>query len=228
MWGIDAYERTARLIPALLVLAPVTAVSWGLWGPWHISTPLLLISLLVLSVPFAEWARLRGRKKQRTLWAKCGGSPLATTLAKSTDGWSEEFRQRALSRLNRLYPDETPVGGDPEDYELVATLAAAYARETGSQTVFPENVSYGFARNSYGLRLLGIATASGCILLLATAVVTDLYSTNAKLVAALAVSVAILSWWLFEVNEKKAHDAGDRYAQAVIRWLASEPTDLSK
>lgn len=223
MWGLDAYERTARLIPALLVLAPSAAALWGLWGSWQISTPLLLILLLVLSVPLAEWTRKQGRKKQDSLWSNWGGSPLAIALRQPSAAHLEEFRHRALSRLNHLYAEETPTGGS-EDYELIAALAASYAREGGSQTVFPENVSYGFARNSYGVRPVGIAIAGATLLLLVIVFLADLSSNTAGLIMALSVSASTLCWWLFGVNKGRVRDAGDRYATAVIRWLASEPT----
>lgn len=221
MWGVDAYERTARLIPALLVLVPFAVVLLDLWGPWHITAPVFLVLLLILSVPLSEWTRRRGRKKQPILWARWGGSPLATALSGPSEGWFEEFRHRAISQLRDKYPEVRPIGGEEENHELLAALAAAHAREVGSQGVFAENVSYGFARNTYAIRWVGFGVAVACIPVVE-------YSHNCldlpRSIPSLVVASLAAAWWLFGATEKRVRDAGTRYATAVIRWLASEPT----
>lgn len=221
MWGIDTYERTARLVPALVVFAPVGVVLWDIWGPWNVSVPVFLVVLLVLSVPLAEWTRRRGRKKQPTLWAKWGGSPLATALAEPTEGWCEEFRQRSLSQLHDKYPEVRPIGNNEEDYELMASLAAARSRETESKGVFAENVSYGFARNAFAIRWVGFGVAIACALAVE---VVSICLDRPRSVVALSVALLTAGWWLIGATEKRVRDAGNRYANAVIRWLASEPT----
>ena len=222
MMALDIYDRIARLAPALLVILPVIVTLDVLVSIFHIRTPVTVyMSLLfAVSIPLTQWVRNSGRKVQRKLWTDWGGSPLAIALANPCDSSSKILCSRAIRRLCSLYPDMIPIDDSVFDYEIVGTLAAAYARTTGSRIVAPENASYGFARNAYGIRIIGIIIAATCLIVLS---LFTIYSWDTASWIAIMVVAFTFGWWMISVREKAVKRAGDRYANAVIRWLASEP-----
>ncbi len=222
MMALDIYDRIARLAPALLVILPVVVTLDVLVSFFHVNSPITvyLALLFAVSVPLTEWVRNSGRRIQEKLWTDWGGSPLAIALANPRDSSSKMLCSRAIQRLHSLYPDIVPIDDSVFDYETVGTLAAAYARTNGSRIVAPENASYGFARNAYGIRTIGIVIAVTCLIVL----LVFIYYTwdPASWIAILVVTFTFV-WWMISVREKTVKRAGDRYANAVIRWLASEP-----
>ena len=224
MGRIDSYELRARVVPGLMILVPPSMTIMALWSdPWpNISLPIYFVITAIVSIPLGRYVRHHGKSIQAKLWQSWGGSPLALGLANNPYGISEDLIRRALIRLHKLYPHETPCGGPPSQYESVARMAAAYVTESGSQVVASENVAYGFARNTFGVRRTGMTVSAVCFGVLGGYLFC---SIQPVVWVALAVVLVMLAWWSFGVTEEKVQQAGIQYAKAVIRWLASEPID---
>lgn len=224
MLRFDNYELKARIVPGFLLLVSPSVTVISLYrNAWpSISLPIFLTIFLIVSVPLSRYVRQHGKSIQAELWQDWGGSPLAVSLADNPYGISEHLIRRALIRLSKLYPGETPCGGSPSQYETVARMAAAYSTESGSPVVTAENIAYGFARNTFGVRRTGISVSAVCAVVLGSYLFC---SVQPVIWLALTVVLIMLLWWLFGVTEEKVRTAGIQYAKAVIRWLGSEPID---
>ena len=92
--------------------------------------------------------------------------------------------------------------------------------------LFKENISYGFRRNSYGIKWLAVILA----LLPIIVVVVDLLVKNVSIVnvdelttwVSICFSVVLFIWWAFVVRVEWVKDAATAYA---VRLLASCETD---
>lgn len=224
MWKPDTYSVIARLTPAVILLTPIGIAIWTTYPEGWPSIPSQVYFLIVpvFSFPLSVFVRTKGKKVQKKLWMKWGGSPLAIALIASRDKTTDTVTNRAVVRLNELFPDTIQPDSSVSEYEAVTSLVAAYTTEIGTRVVASENQAYGFYRNSYGIRPMGIVVSAGCFLGLGLAVFPPRQS---EIWLALGVSGVALAWWTFGVKESIVREAGDRYANAVVRWLASNPED---
>ena len=224
MWKPDAYYVIARLSPAIVLFSPMGVTIWATYPEGWPGFPHQIYYLLVpvVSFPLSAFVRTKGRHIQKQLWATWGGSPLAIALAASKNESTGTIRDRAVVRLSELFPDVLTNDGSASECETVTSLIAAHTTDIGTHVIASENQAYGFYRNSYGIRRMGIITSAGCILVSGLAF---LHSQQADIWPALGLSGVVLAWWIFGVKESVVREAGDRYADAVVRWLASNPSD---
>src|SRR4051794_16665179 len=169
IYWLDDYERSARLLPGLIVLAPVAVslvglgislVSWtaSLGGAAHVvAGPVLL----------ARHVGNKGRALQEQLFRSWGGPPTTRLLTTERDRPVVDQRRRNVERVTGLaLPSATPQVGSPE-----AAICDAAVLDLRSRTrdharfplVFSENKSYGFERNLLAVRREGLICASICV-----------------------------------------------------------------
>ncbi len=230
----DSYSRTARLMPALLVALPVSltaiaavpvAASW--WG--RVSGLIIASGVPVL---VTQVVRDRGRRAQEALFESWGGPPTTAFLR-----WSGPESKRIVARRHELLarltdsrlPDERaetldPVAAD-EEYAMATTALRELTRSDQFPLVLKENISYGFRRNLFGCRELGIGGA-----LVAAAAVGLLEFTNMRLpTSGLGVLLAFdalscIVWWRI-VTADWVRRAAEFYASRLLdslEALASE------
>lgn len=226
MWNHDSYSLVARLSPAVLLLVPVMVTFGTLYAGSLVVLPLpvYLLCTSAISFPLARFVRTRGKTLQASLWSKWGGSPLATALAKPIGGISQTLHDRALSELRTLFPKETPVEGPISAYENVGTIIATHTTEIGARVIAKENLAYGFARNTLGVRQIGIFASATCML---TLTILQVCGNQLGIWISVAINGISLAWWIISVKEQRVREAGDRYAEAVVRWLAAQPSGQS-
>lgn len=225
-WGLDRYERGARLYPAILTVAPIL-ISLVLWLPASKSLlaagggTLLSAGLVALLVNFA---RFRGRAVQQQLVARWGGLP--TLLAIRHDGalidQSTRLRYHsALRSRGQEVPTVAEQARDPEKADsLFATALSWLISNTQDRRVYArlkdENIAFGFRRNLLGLKPVGLVlsllTAVGS--LAAWLIVPDHKETS--LLTGIAGIAASLLWTLV-IRPSFVRDAGDAYATELLR-----------
>ncbi|MET0183736.1 MAG: hypothetical protein ABW199_12710 [Caulobacterales bacterium] len=230
----DSYNRQARLYPSLIAILPalivvllilptvfsgnIGAVFLGIIG----STGLLFY--------IAEAGRSLGKRAETELLVKWGGWPTTIWLRHESEFLSRTTRGRYLAKLGERIPNlqfptpeserHNPRAAD-ELYASAVDWLKEQARGPKYRLVAVENAAYGFRRNLFGLKAIGVLISVVAILSIAALIVfswpkVGWEQQNAiQVVAGIAV-VFILLAWLWLVNEDWVRQAADAYARALL------------
>ncbi len=227
----DEYERRARLTPALLVVLPL-ALATVAWFPTRFAGWAVFWAIVVGcggTVLLAQLARDRGRQRQRKLFQSWGGSP-TVLLLRHREASNKTTLMRWHRKLREMLPDvQVPSAEDEladptqadEVYEAFGVLLREKTRDrTKFPLVFEENCNYGFRRNLWGMKSLGITgaiigvVAIAVLLLLNTRVRQD--STPPVAYVAGALDALLLIVWTALVTPAWVKTAADAYAMRLL------------
>ncbi|MBP1313920.1 hypothetical protein [Herbaspirillum sp. 1130] len=156
----DPYERQARLIPALLVLASPAIMVIALYGEKATLLSGILSTLLACGLLFllSDAARQLGKSKEKALWKKWGGTPTTQVLRHSDDTFDEVSKGRYHATLANAmgiqFPTKADEQADPSKADAIYASAGNLLRNATRDTkmfvlLFKDNISYGFRRNGY-------------------------------------------------------------------------------
>lgn len=226
----DTYTWKARIQPAALTGLPaaLAIIAWtppdhlwwsGLSGSlaWAIATGLL-----------AELGRDRGKRMESKLFRSWNGAPATQRLrlrGSSNPVLIHRLREKAAKAVPDLaLPSEEEEQARPEAADEIYETVVAELRERarGDDLVFHENCSYGFRRNLWGLRPLGIAISLGALLASGARVYIDTRGNEpfgSTSVVAAAITTALLIGWLFWFTRSWVRIAADAYANALFGFL---------
>jgi len=229
--GLDAYTFRTRLLPALLVLLPagLAALAWfpELQASW---TPILSLVVACGGIALlAQVGRDRGRAKEPMLYASWGGKP-TTRLLRHRDAPNKVLLARRHAKLQELLSDvqiPTPVEeqADPAKADEVYDACVAFLIEKTRDRqrfpiVFDENCNYGFRRNLWGLKPIGIAVAAVSAALVGALIVVTVRVNRADLpalaVAAGGAHVAMLLAWVLWFTPDWVKATAEAYAERLL------------
>ena len=236
---LDAYERPARLLPALLVLLPVPVLVVCFFGSVKIvaTSAISVIAYCGAGYALARIARNAGKGIQDRLFVKWGGAPTTQLLRHSNKHFDahtkERFHAVLSAGLGKVLPNPTSELAEPaaadELYRAAAIWLIGQTRDTKRfPLVFKENVSFGFHRNALGVRWFGVTVTLACLFIaMVNAKVLGRSSPYFSLerlaqlspVAALffGVSCLMLLAWLFWLGEVATKRAGFAYAERLLQ-----------
>ena len=240
----DTYGLRARVQPALLALLPVF-ITIAVWFPGLYDRAVGLIGVAtacgVLAV-LANVARARGRKVQPRLYAKWGGEPTTRWLSHAGDHLDPLTKARYHAYLSEHIngwraPSEERESRDPRSAEVAYESAVRWLRERPGEgprysLISKENVSYGFRRNLYGLKPVGLPLAvicvAGNVIAGGLSSLGELVDFPPEAVASLVLSLVAVVVWIGIVRETWVRDAGDSYARALLATCDQTVTDNSE
>lgn len=225
---LDVYTLRARVYPGLLALLPL-GITYAAAFPKQVTSltslgPLLLAAgaLYLLS----QFIRQAGKAKEPVLWRKWGGKP-TTALLRLRVPVTPPSRDLVRSRLARIAPDVVlptlqeeradPAAADRRYDAAVSVLREATRSIEQFPVVFAENVTYGFRRNTWAIKPVGVVFS--LVALLAAAVVArqgGAKSPTPLLWVALAMDIFFTAFWLFTVTEKWVRRSAIAYAEALF------------
>jgi hypothetical protein len=236
----DEYRRRARLQPMLLVLLPPCFVIGMLvpegLGTWGILTRLgaAAVASLASAVGFTtlleQLGRDQGKIKEPGLWASWGGAPTTQMLRhRERNLCNPALRARYHRKLQQLVPDlRLPSAADETACPAAADqIYDAYVRYLIAQTrdrekfplVLEENINYGFRRNLWGMRPVGIVLSAVASAMSAYFLYLGLKFADPLWIAWAAVligSVCLLTWWLFRIRRAWVFIPAKAYAQRLL------------
>jgi len=226
----DAYDRAARLQPALVtLLAP--AVTLFVWAPASYETAGVIASVIATFGGLhllMHQARAAGRRIQRQLYSQWGGQPTTLWLRATSQKLAPPTRQRYLEKLSALVttfsiPDPNLEDATPSANDLLYTAAVDWLRATmklhsdKSTAIDRENRSYGFRRNLRGLKPLGLTIALGTLLANIILIMNQIPTPDLLLAyGSAAVSGIVTMAFCCIVTDNWVRDAADAYAQALL------------
>lgn len=228
----DEFSLSARVRPALLALLPLIVVTY-ISAPSLYNIVAMLFSIIVacgLVTALAHYARHQGRITEKRLYASWGGKPTTmmlrkadTTLdpytktryhkylAEQIDGWaapSVEDEQKSQDTTDKLYDS------------AVRWLLEKARDKKQYRLLFKENISYGFRRNSRGIKRFGTV----CSLVSLTLIFVSIYPSTEYLnikkyileYSSSVFSIIMLVWWLVVVNDAWVKDSAESYALRLL------------
>jgi hypothetical protein len=231
----DQYTIRARVLPALLVALPAGLAALA-WFPTGLPGGSIIAGLLAWSgatVLVAQLGRDAGRRKQPELFRSWGGPPTTKRLRHAGKGnrvTRERVHKKLATLMRKKLPSAAEEAADPgaadEAYEACVDFMKGRTRDRKKfNLVFEENCNYGFRRNLWGLKPIGLALAVAA--LAATAVLPVVQQgplTVAGMRPALvpgAIILAILLAWIFIVTPRwvavPAHAYAERLLEATER-----------
>jgi len=226
----NSYTRRARLEPALITALPLGLatlawfptgiVGWGLfWGliAWSGGTALL-----------AQVARDRGKKQEPKLFQSWGGKP-TTRFLRHRDVPNKFILERRHRKLTTLLPDlnipsANQEHADPQKADEIYEACTAYLLERTRDTkqfplIFEENCNYGFRRNLWGIRPIGIVLSllgvTAVLVVIGLDLKKDTMPTPIVLTAAL-VNILLAGAWVFYFRPEWVRTTAEAYAERLL------------
>jgi hypothetical protein len=228
--GLDEYSRNARLKPALLTALPaaLTVATWssggvtgwsGAWGLFVAAGGTWFLSQL---------ARDRGKRKERELFEGNGGRPTELLLSHNHAPNKVTLAQRH-AKLGRLMP-QVPIPSvadeqnEPSRTREIYTAWVSYliSRTRDDRLLLQENISYGFRRNLWGLKPVGLVVSVGSAVVLGLQLFSDAslhIAVSSIDVVAQLVNVLAIVCWLFLVAPDWVLVPGRAYAERLMEAL---------
>lgn len=242
--AFDAYDRTARIYPALLAIAPIF---WTVW----VFHPELLVdgkkifgsvgALLVGMTLFANIARHMGKKVEERLNIARGGWRTTVILRHRDDTINQYTKKRYHERLTELckglkLPSPNEENHDPKDADAKYRSATECLKELRRGNKYhlldKENALYGFRRNLLGIKPVGnlITTIMTGVALIAwwlniprsfdtlSSVLTDMAS-RWQVYSLIFLDLGYITLWILIVRPDFVNQASNEYALALFRTL---------
>lgn len=226
----DAYDRQARLYPALLLIAPVVVTVVAMFSSMLTGLQSLGASLMGFGGAFllTQLARDAGKQGEKALFEIWGGLPSVAIFRHRDTRLDAITKARYHKKLAGLVkeakaPTVEQENADPASADLVYSAWSNYLRVNTRDTkkfnlLFHENVSYGYRRNIWGLRFFGIAVS----LFSGIACGIRLYITyqssgrlDDTLVGGAAFASTLLLLWVFRFTSSWVRMPADAYAERL-------------
>jgi hypothetical protein len=185
----------------------------------------------------ADFARSRGKEREKPLWDRWGGVP-STQLLRHFDTTfnvvSKDMYHTFLSRkIGKPFPSANDEKRDPTAADAIYGAATNWLRqatrdEKTYRLLLNDNISYGFRRNGFAMRRLGITVCLGVVAWVflrhgispfvahvrAAPDAENLFSTGEW--TSLAVAFLLLLAWIGFFNEAAVRSAAFSYADKLI------------
>lgn len=167
----NPYVWRARLQPAMIVALPVGLAVLA-WSPGGVAGWGVVWSFFVFcggTALMAQVARDRGKTREFWLFKRWGGKP-TTRLLRHRDSRNMVLLSRRHARLQELVAgvqiptakqeEKNPAKADQVYDSCTAFLLEKTRDKKQFPLVFEENCNYGFRRNLWGMKPLGILTSA--------------------------------------------------------------------
>ena len=228
---LDKYTYCARLLPALAVLSPLLMVLflilpsvWKALGA--LSAAGLSASLIFL---LAQCGRDLGKKKEPMLYKRLGGKPSTRLLRHADSSLSPVTKHRYHHFLvaNGFHlPTIQQETADPAAADCVYDSAADWLRartrdKLANELLLAENINYGFRRNLWAMKPLGIGICIGMSAVLDALFVGGFaaHSLTALITITLAaIMLAELAFWLLVATPEWVAIPAEAYAKTLLEY----------
>ncbi|MBD2505148.1 hypothetical protein [Anabaena azotica] len=229
--NFDDYTRRARLGPALLTVLPISLTVIGCFPNDY--TVLAIITALGIAnggtALLAQIGRNIGKRKEAELFQSWGGKPTTQKLRHRNTS-NKAILERRHKKLQLLIPDihiptlleenSNPQEAD-EIYELCTKFLIDQTRDVSRfNLIFEENCSYGFHRNLWGLKFIGIPLS-----LIGTLIITGFIIYSCSIgktsISPLTITSGVINFiflliWIFLITPDWVKPVAESYAERLL------------
>lgn len=232
---VDPYTLKARVYPGLLILMPPATTLAALFPSVVRDASAVLAALGAGGMLYllSHIVRRAGKSKEPSLWRSWGGKPTTVGLRWATANPRVD-RELIRERISRLVPDvklpsaideaAAPAQADRQ-YEAAVSALREMTRDANRfPVVFAENVSYGFRRNTWAVKRIGLlAAASAASAVLVALVYPNPIPVKATRIlwGAAALDAMLVAFWIFVVSGAWVREAADAYTDALFAATAT-------
>jgi hypothetical protein len=229
----DAYTARARLLPGLLLVLPiaVTVYAWDSGNPLGWNGLGGLITAAGGTILLSYVVRDMGKRVEDGLFESWGGRPTDLMLM-HFGPMDPTLRARRHATIQKVWP-EIPLPTAAEELQdskavrdrfrpIVKLLIGRTRDKTKYALLAEENCNYGFRRNMYGARYVGIAFS----LLMSIVLGLKLYAMFSAhehlpglMIGLELLNVAMLLAWIFWVTRAMVRRGADVYAERLLETL---------
>jgi hypothetical protein len=222
----DLYVWKARRCPVLLAVLPPALAVLATFpdADWKLMLPVCTFCGLFMLI--GQVGRDRGYEHQDSLYASWGGKPTTVMLRHRDSPFDENTLAALHDWLAKVTGVPTPSkrkeAASPDEADAVYDAYVRYLRDATRDKaqyplIFEENVSYGFRRNTWGLKPYGIVVAT--IGTVGAAINLLRFSDGARMGMAIActmVSSLLLLFWACWVRPHWVRIPARAYAERLM------------
>jgi len=226
---MDTYSFRARVLPVYLTLAPVVLLLAAL-VPDGLKLPLGGAAALVfVPIPFllSQVGADFGKRLEKGLWRKWGGPPTTRFLRHRNNEFNEVTRGRVHDKLRALglhvptrEEQEQDQQAADKHYESCTEELIRRTRDAKKfPLVFKGLTEYGFRRNLFGLKIIGLSLAVVGIAGSAWSTYSVWATTQkppAVSIVAAFIMTGLLLAWIAWVTERTVKLSANRYARFLL------------
>jgi len=228
----DTYSRRARLWAMVVVLLPI-GLGFYTWVPLDmevIGSLGAFAGTIGISMFLSQLARDLGKTKEADLFNSWGRKPSTLMLSYQHSDLSHHTLSRYHRKLKEIDSSlHLPLSLEEElqnpdsvfdCYDSCGDLLREKTRDKNKfPLIFQENVNYGFRRNLWGMKTLGIlASLMGIVLCTVKAIYLWYVSGNIHTISITCalVCLTLMMIWIFRIKAPWVKIAADAYAERLI------------
>lgn len=228
---LDSYSLRARFFPAVIVLVPAVAAA-AAWVPLDSLSWKTLASvgcLAALASLLSHLARDIGKRREPKLFSRWDGAPSVRFLRHRDTTLPEATRDRYHAKLAMVVPSIALPSlrsekAKPEAADDVYRSCCDWLREATRDRarfglLFEENVGYGFRRNLWGMKPVGIALSVAALAASGFRIWTSMAENEplkVESLAAIALSAPLLACWLLRITPNWVKVSSETYARRLL------------
>jgi hypothetical protein len=229
----DPYDRKARLYPALLLFLPaIVTVVMYLQTVLPLFQQLLpiIVSCGVIFL-LTHLVRDKGKQKEAKLFEKWDGMPSVVIFRHCDSRIDAITKARYHNRLSTMCQTVSPTieneQTDKKGTDIIYTAWSNYLRgqtrdKSKFNLLFQENINYGFRRNIFGVRRLGIIVSFLCVLANIGWGYTT-YKSGVSLIINQFISIGtsgiLLMCWVFVFSTEWVRVPANAYAERLTEAI---------
>ncbi len=232
MIKLDRYTYYARLLPALIAGLPFLILLFVVLPTiWKLIGVLSAMGVSVALMFFiAQCGRDAGKRKEPGLFRIIGGKP-STRLLRHADATLPPATKKryhdflSVNALGFILPTPQQETSDPEAadrmYESGIEWLRANTRDNKvNELLAAENISYGFRRNLWGMKPLGIAACMFSVTIIIALVSWTPFGAieTPVVLATLMVIFLQLSFWIVVIRPAWVAIPAEAYAKILLEY----------
>lgn len=226
---LDGYTVYARIYPVLITVLPVSLMI-AVWVPsfkgllWSASVSFCLFAII------AQVGRDLGKIKEASLFKSWGGTPTTRALRHRDTLFSSVTLERYHKVLSSLVPNikrlplvkeeaKDPAGADQIYLACIDWLKANTRDKEKFSLLYEENKNYGFRRNLWGLKPLGVFISISSVVLSSIPLIQGWINTKQVAivpVTMLGMDVFLGVFWIFYITPTWVRIPAEEYAKRLL------------